>query len=307
MHKDSPEISVIICTYNTKDLTLECLDRLKKSIDNLDKKVETVLVENGSDGTGEIVKKKYSWIKLIEPGENTGFSKGYNLGIKASNKNSKYCLLLNTDALIKPDTLQKAVNFMEKHNDCDVVSCRLVFGDGKFQPSGGYLPTPLSAATWILGIDLLPGVSHFLKTFHQKNMSFFEKDREVGWVMGAFLFMRQEVIEKTKGMDENFFMYMEEVDWCKRINDAGFKIWYTPSFEITHLDKTSSKSDPEKFRKIYQKEILGVIYFLKKYYSDQIFWILPVIKFGLLIRWFSFLILGNRDRQLTYIETLKAI
>jgi GT2 family glycosyltransferase len=307
MHNESPEISVIICSYNTKDLTLDCLDRLKKSIDNLDKKVETIMVENGSDGTGEVVKKKCSWVKIIEPSENTGFARGYNIGIKASNKNSKYCLLLNTDALIKPDTLQKAIIFMEKHNDCDVLSCRLVFGDGKFQPSGGYLPTPFSVATWILGIDLLPKVSRLLNTFHQKNMSFFEADRQVGWVMGAFLFMRQKVIEKTKGMDENFFMYMEEVEWCKRISDSGFKIWYTPSFEIIHLDKTSSKSDPEKFRKIFQKEILGVIYFLKKYYPNQITWVILVIKFGLFARWMAFFVLGNKTRQFAYLETLRAI
>lgn len=307
MHKNTPEISVIICTYNTKDLTFECLDRLKKSIDNSEKKVEIIVIENGTDGTGEKIKKNYPWVKLIEPKDNMGFARGNNLGIKNSNPKSKYYLFLNTDALIKPDTLKKAVEFIEQNDNCDVLGCKLIFADGSFQPSAGFLPTPFSIITWILGIDLIPAVNNFLKPFHQKNITFFKKDKKVEWVMGAFLFMKREVIEKTKGFDNKFFMYMEEVEWCKRINDAGFNIWYTPNFEITHLDKTSSKSDPEKFRKIYQKEILGVTYFLKKYYPNQVFWVLPVIKFGLLLRIFVFFILGNKVRQQTYLETLKVI
>jgi GT2 family glycosyltransferase len=302
-----PEITVIICTYNTKDLTLDCLGRLKKSIDFLGKPVDVIIIEDGTDGTALQIKKEYPWFKVLEPHKNLGFAKGYNLGIQESNKSSKYYLLLNTDALIKSETLQKSVDFMASHSSCDVLSCRLVFADGGFQPSGGFLPTPVSISTWILGLDLLPGIRHFFKPFHEKDINFFKSDIKVGWVMGAFLFMRREVIDKTKGLDENFFMYMEEVEWCKRINDSGFEIWYTPKFEITHLDKTSSKNDPEEYRKIYQKEILGVVYFLKKYYPGQVFWVLSVIKLGLFARWLAFFVLGNKMRQSVYMETLRAI
>lgn len=307
MQNRTPEICVIICTYNTKDLTCECLDKLKKSIEVLGKPVETIVVENGDDGTGEVIKKRYKWVKLLEPSENTGFAKGNNLGIKASDKNVKYYLFLNTDALVKPDTLLKSVQFIENHRTCEVLGCRLKLGNGMVQSSGGYLPSPASVWTWIWGIDLLPVINVMLKPFHQKNMNFFNSDREVGWVMGAYLFMKREVIEKTKGFDETFFMYMEEVDWCKRIKDAGFHIWYASNFEITHLDKTSSKSDPEKFRKIAQKEVLGVIYFLKKYYPNQIYWVVPLIKIGLYLRVLAFSVLRNEMRKTGYLETLKAI
>jgi GT2 family glycosyltransferase len=307
MHNGAPEISVIVLSYNTKDVTFKCLERLKESADYLGKPVEIIVVENGTDGTVDAIKKEFPWIKILEPGENLGFAKGNNLGIKESDKNSKYYLFLNSDALVKGDTLKKVCEFMENHNNCDVLGCGLRLENGKFQPSGGFLPTPFSTSTWILGIDLLPLIGHFFKPFHQKNIKFFKSDREIGWVMGAFLFMKREVVEETKGFDENFFMYMEEVEWERRIQDAGFTIWYTPSFEITHLDKTSSKSDPEKFRKIFQKEILGVVYYLKKYYPDQIFWVLPLIKLGLLMRWMAFFVLGNKIRQLAYLETLKTI
>lgn len=308
MHNDGTlELSVIILSYNTKDVTLKCLERLKESVDYFGKPVEIIVIENGTDGTDGEIKKRYPWIKLIEPGENLGFAKGNNLGIKESNRNSRYYLFLNSDALIKNDTLKKACEFIENHSNCDALGCSLRLENGRFQPSGGFLPTPFSTSTWILGIDLLPVINHFLKPFHQKNINFFKSDRKIGWVMGAFLFMKREVVEKTNGFDENFFMYTEEVEWCKRINDADFIIWYTPSFEITHLDKTSSKNDPEKFRKISQKEILGVIYFLKKYYPNQVFWVLPIIKLGLMVRVIAFFLLGNNKRRLTYLETLKAI
>jgi len=307
MHDGAPEISVIICTYNTRDITLKCLERLRESIEYLKKEVEIIVVDNGTDDTANTIRKEFPWIKILKTGENLGFAKGNNLGIRESDKSTKYYLFLNSDALIKDDTLKNACEFLENHNDCDVLGCGLRLDDGKFQPSGGFLPTPFSTFTWILGIDLLPGVKRFLKPFHQKYNNFYKSDRKIGWVMGAFLFMKREVIEKTKGFDDNFFMYMEEVEWERRIKDAGFSTWYTPSFEITHLDKTSSKNDPEKMRNIFQKEILGVVYFLKKYYPNQISWVLPVVKFGLLARSAAFFVLGNKERQKAYLETFKNI
>lgn len=305
--KIAPEVCIIICTYNTKDLTCTCLDKLKKSIDYLNKPAEVIVVENGTDGTGKLIKEKYKWVDLIEPIENTGFAKGNNLGIKRSSGKAKYYLFLNTDALVKPETLRKSVKFMENHYGCDVLGCKLLLGDGSLQSSAGFLPTPASIWTLLWGLDLVPILNKFTKSIHPKRMDFFTKDREVGWVMGAYLFMKKEVIQKTHGFDENLFMYMEEVDWCKRIQDAGFKIWYTPSFEITHLDKASSKNDPVKYRKIFRLEILGAIYFFKKYYPSSVKWVLPVIKIGLYARVLAFSLIGNKMRKLAYLETLKEL
>lgn len=303
----SSEISVIICTYNTKELTCTCLDKLKDSIDFLGKPVEVIVVENGSDKTGELIREKYKWVDVIKPSENTGFAKGNNLGIRKSGGKSKYYLFLNTDALVKKETLAKAVDFLEQHKDCDVLGCRLVLGDGIVQSSGGYLPTPLSIVSLVWGLNLIPVLNLFTKPIHPKRKSFFAKDRKVGWVMGAFLFMRNEVLDKTKGFDDNFFMYMEEVEWCKRIWDAGFNIWYTPSFSITHLDKASSKGNPEKLRKIFKLEILGAIYLLKKYYPSSVKWVIPLIKIGLHARILAFTIIGDNLRKLAYKETLKEL
>lgn len=307
VNSTSPEVTVIICSYNTKDITLKCLDNLKRSIDYSKKEVETIVVENGSDGTGSIIKSKYPWVKLLEPKENTGFAKGNNLGIKASNKNSKYYLLLNSDVLVNNNTLQKSIDFIENNKDCDVLGCRLMLGDGSMQPSGGFLPTPLSVFTWIFGIDLIPVISQLLPQFHPKHKSFFKTSKQVGWVMGAYLFLKNEVVGKTKGFDENFFMYTEEVELCRRINDLGYKIWYTPDFEVTHLDKASSKIDPERLRRIAKNEIVGVVYFLKKYYPNSVSIILLFIKLGLIARVVGFFLFGNKNRMTTYLETLREI
>ncbi len=305
--KSSPLISVIICTYNTKDLTLQCLNKLKESIVALGKPVETIVVENGNDGTGNMILKKYPWVKVLIQSENTGFAKGNNIGIKAANKKTKYYLLLNTDALVRPDTLRKSLEFIDNHPDCDALGCKLLFENGNLQASAGFLPSPFSILTWIWGIDLVPIINKGLKPVHPKDLSFYDTEKQVGWVMGAYLFMKRKVIETTKGLDENFFLYMEEVEWCKRINDAGFKIFYTPSFEITHLDKASSKKDPEKIKSIFKNEVIGIIYYLKKYYPKKVFWLVSAIKIGLRLRFIAFNVMRNKLRSDAYRLTINSI
>lgn len=295
----TPEISVIICTYNTKDLTSLCLDKLKRSIDYLEKPVETIVIENGSDGTGDEIKKKYPWVKLLEPSENTGFARGNNLGIKASNKKTKNYLFLNTDSLVFSETLSKSVEFLKNHASCKAFGCKLKFEDGRIQPSAGYLPDPFNTTLWMFGADRF---SH--RPVHPKNKQFFEVDRSVGWVMGAFLFMRREVVEKTKGFDEKFFMYMEEVEWSRRINDQKFEIWYTPSFEIIHLDKASSGFD---IRKPLTREIQGLSYYLKRYYPNYDLIMRIVIWFGVVGRWLVFGLIGNRLRAGIYYDILRIL
>jgi GT2 family glycosyltransferase len=302
-----PLISVIICSYNTLNITKKCLQHLALSIAKLGKPVETIVIENGNDGTGELIRKKYPWVKLIEPGKNTGFALGNNLGMAAANKDSKFILLLNSDALVNKNTLSEAVKYFNTNIECDLLGCKLLLEDGSLQASGGYLPTPPSVVFWIWGFDLMPIINKYLKSVHPKNLHFYDNDKKLGWVMGAFLFMKYEVYEKTHGMDENFFLYMEEVEWCKRINDFGFNIYFTPKFEITHLDKSSSKKDPLKFRQIFVRELEGIIYFAKKYYPAHIFWLTPAIKLGLVLRVVAFSLVGNNDRKLAYIEALKVI
>jgi hypothetical protein len=284
------QVSVIICSFNTRDLTERCLACLKKN-----KNVEVIVVENGTDGTAEMIRKKFPGVKLIEPGENTGFAKGNNLGLRAANPESQYLLLLNTDVFVAGDTIRKAVDYFIGHPECDVLGCRLNLADGKLQPSAGALPTPGNVITWMLGVG---------RQVHPSNREYFSRISQVGWVMGAFMMMRKQVYDKTGGLDENFFMYMEEVEWCKRMNTAGFKIWYVPAFGVTHLDKGSSGGD---LKGPLLKEKIGLIYYLKKYYPSYLWWLIPVIKIGMVMRKMAFRCLGDKNKSAIYADILNSI
>ena len=307
---DKTGISVVIVSWNTKDITDKCLLCMKKAVDFVKNRadVEVIVVENASDdGSPEMIAKKHPWVKLEPSGADLGYGKGNNFGFKRTNSKNKYLLLLNNDAYVEKETLAKALDFFEKYPKCDVLGCKLHYEDGRFQPSAGYLPTPISVWSWIWGLEIIPLVGKLFSPFHPKDPKFFKRARQVGWVQGAFLFMKREVFVKTKGFDENFFLYMEEVEWCRRAKEKGYRIWYTPDFSVTHVDKASAKGDPKELAKIFRREILGFVYYLRKNYPNQIWWLLPAVKAGVFLRLVIFSVMGNKMRQDAYSQTLKEL
>ena len=294
-------LSIIIASYNTRDITDICLTKLEKSAVFLKQKTgldcEIIVVENASsDGSAQMIKKKHPGIKLIISKINLGFAKGNNLGLK-NTSNPENILLLNSDVYVNDSVLFDVISYCKSHSNADVVGCRLNFSGGKLQPSAGFLPTPKNTLTWMLGLDKFPVAGRVSKPVHPDSEDFFFADKQVEWVMGAFMFMSRKVYNKTGGFDENFFMYMEEVEWCRRINQAGFEIWYTPSFSVTHLDKASSGFD---LKKPLTKEIFGLKYYLQKYYPKSLWWLFPIIKTGMFLRYIGFLISGNIEKSGIY-------
>ena len=305
-----PGLSVVIVSWNTKDITDKCLSSMKKAVESARDVLDTevIVVENASeDGTPEMIAKKHPWVKLIPSGSDLGYGKGNNFGYNRANHKNEYLLLLNNDAYVNEDTLVKSLEFMQKNKECDVLGCTLKFLDGRFQPSAGFLPTPASVWTWIWGLSLVPGIKSLFKTFHPMDKDFFKKDREVGWTMGAFLFMKMETFKESKGFDENFFMYMEEVEWCRRAKKAGCSIWYTPGFWVTHVDKASAMGKPEELAKIFRREILGFVYYLRKNYPSEAWWFIPAIKAGVMVRLFAFTLLRSKMRQDAYLQTFREL
>lgn len=302
-----PGISVVIVSWNTKDITDRCLSSMKKAVNKVKDMadVEVIVVENDSeDGTAEMIAKKHPWVSLKPSGSDLGYGKGNNYGYKRCNPKNDYLLLLNNDAYVNEDTLVKSLTYMQKHPGCDVFGCKLKFEDGRFQPSAGFLPTPMSVWSWIWGLELVPGIKNLFRPFHPKEKDFFKEDREVGWTMGAFLFMKMDIYKKSQGFDENFFMYMEEVEWCRRVKESGGRIFYTPTFWVTHLDKASAMGKPEELAKIFRREILGFVYYLNKNYKAESWWFVPAIKIGVAARYLAFSVLGNTMRQDAYKQTL---
>ncbi len=297
------DLSVIVLSFNTKDITSRCLDKLKsakKYCENrLKNKVEVIVVDNGSeDGSPEAIKSDYPWVKLIALKENTGFSKGNNMGMEKTK--SPFILLLNSDVYLNEDNLYKALAYFRVNLNCDVLGPRLNYSDGRLQLSAGNLPNPFNIILWIFGLSFLP----YIPQYHPKRKKFFSKIHKVGWVMGAFMMLKRKVFDKTLGFDEKLFMHMEEVEWCKRIKDNGFKTWYVPSLAAVHLHGASSSFD---LTSSFLNELKGIKYYLNKHYP---LFYLPVKLFlilGLILRIIAFSILGKITRARVYIEGLSVI
>ncbi len=294
--KSEITLSVVVLSFNTKNITDKCLSCLMVARKEFERKfkgkIEVIVVDNASsDNSAMMVKKKYPWVKLISEKENTGFARGNNIAMKKAR--GDYFLLLNSDAYVGKNTLVDAISYMSKNEDCDVLGCKLVYEDGKFQPSSGFLPTVVNVPLWMFGIDKVPILQGYLKPFHPNHRSFFAEERKVGWIMGAFMLVKREVFEETGGFDEEYFMYTEEVEWCRRISDLGFRVYFTPKFQVTHLLRASGGFD---VKKPISKEGDGVIYYFQKHYPKYAWIAKYSIIFGYLLRVLAFAFLGNRGK-----------
>lgn len=253
-------------------------------------------MDNGSaDGSAEMIKSDHPDVRLLVLKENTGFSKGNNLGMTKSK--NPFILLLNSDVYMEEDSLYKALAYFRVNLNCDVLGGKLKYPSGRLQPSAGNLPTFLNTIFWIMGIPTL-------NPFHPTNKSYFSKAHQVGWVTGAFFMLKRQVFEKTGGFDENLFLYMEEVEWCKRIRDHGLKIWYVSQVEVTHLHGASSQLNPKV---LYIQELKGIKYYFKKYYASSYPTLKLFLILGLILRVIVFSFLGKTQRARAYVEGLGVI
>lgn len=306
------DLSIIILSYNTKDILSECLKRLQLSVTscqtNLKNKVQVIVLDNASsDGSVEAIRKILKQvqddgveIELIESKENTGYSKGNNIALKKAKH--PLILFLNSDVYLEEDTLEKALNYF-KNPGCDSIGVKLKFADGKFQPSAGNLPNPFNIPLWILGLSKIPGLS-LINPYHPSEKSYFSQVIEVGWVTGAFFMIKKEILDKVGGFDENLFMYSEEVELCRRIKKAGFRIWFIPTISVTHLHAASSNFDTSP---AFINELKGIKYFFHKYYPNWYFLIKLFLIKGLILRVVAFSLLGNVQRAKAYMKGLSVI
>lgn len=300
-------LSIILVSYNTNEITDKCLSKVKSAKQLFEKKpgneIEVIVVDNNStDDSPAMIRRKYPWVNLIQSGENLGFGRGNNLGM--SHAKHETFLLLNTDCFIEDDTFVRAAGFFETYGACDVLGCTLKFKNGGFQPSAGFIPDPVNTTFWMLGLDNAPLLRHLVDTVHERDRAFFKKTRVVDWVQGAFFMLRKEVFEKTRGFDENLFMYMEEVEWCVRIKKHGFKVFFTPDFEVVHLGGASSGY---RIGVPLYKEMEGLIYLFRKHYRGWLGYVKLVILKGCLLRIVAFSILGKFNRVNAYLRVIRLI
>ena len=239
------KLSVVILNYNTKDYTLQCLQSISESsLSDKTQEIEVLLADNGStDGSVEAIKLQYPWVKIIENRRNIGFSAGNNRALKQAK--GKIILLLNSDTKVFPDTFKEMLEFFATHKQAGAATARLMLPDGALDLAchRGF-PTPVNPLAYFLKLEQLFPEFKPVSGYHQtwKN---FNTIHEVDVISGACFFIRKQVLDQVGLLDERYFMYAEDIDWCMRIKKSGWKIYYNPNSKIIHCKKRSGRSKSE--------------------------------------------------------------
>jgi GT2 family glycosyltransferase len=236
-------ISIIIVNYNTEKLLKGCLESVYASANGTP--LDIWVVDNSSrDNSVSMVKSQFPTVQVLENPSNVGFSKANNMVISRSR--SEYILLLNPDTLVIGDAIERMLRFMNKHPEVGIAGCKVLNRDGTLQLAcRRSIPTPKAAFFRLTGLSLLFPKS---KVIAQYNMTYKSPDEthEVDAVSGAFLMIRRKVVEQIGLLDERFFMYGEELDWCLRAKRAGWAVMYHPDARIVHYKGESTKYNSRK-------------------------------------------------------------
>lgn len=233
----TPAISILIVSFNTREVLRECLNSVAASTASLS--VETIVVDNCSrDGSAAMVRKEFPWVHVIESKENLGFGRANNLAFTAAR--GRYIVLLNSDAFLQQNTLCLSLKKMEADPTVGLASGRLVGRDGELQPSARMFPNLLRQLLVISGLAHKFAGSRF---FGQADRTWADpmEAAEVDWVPGAYSIIPADILHRYGFFDPRFFLYYEEVDLCLRIQKAGYKIMYWPEICIVHVGGESSR------------------------------------------------------------------
>lgn len=254
---------MIIVNYNVVFFLEQCLNSVAKAM--VQEPAEVWVVDNQSvDGSVQMVKEKFPWVKLIANKDNVGFSKANNQAMLQSN--CKYQLLLNPDTVIEEDTLKKVVNYMDEHPDVGGLGVRMVDGKGVFLPeSKRGLPTPAVAFYKIFGLSKIFPKSKRFARYHMGHLSEFETN-EIEILSGAFMLMRKEALDKVGLLDETFFMYGEDIDLSYRIIQGGYKNVYFPETRIIHYKGESTKKSSVNYVFVFYR---AMVIFAQKHFSQN--------------------------------------
>ncbi len=237
------DVSVVIVSYNTASYLKECIESILQFTKS---PLEIIVVDNNStDDSVGVAKKFGEKVVVIANKDNRGFGAGVNIGLKTCLPAGRDLLVLNPDVQFLDDVVSKMIDYMESHLDVGLSGCTLLDSEQKMLPNGGYFPTLTRLFLWTFFLDDLPVLSKLINPYHPgANRYPLSADRFVDWVTGSFMFVRNEVIKKVGMLDENIFMYGEEVEWAYRMKLAGYKIGYTPTTKVIHHERGSQEGSP---------------------------------------------------------------
>lgn len=255
------KLSVIIVNYNVRPYLTACLDSVQRALEGIES--EVFVVDNHSDDDSvEVISRDYSWVHLINNRENLGFSKANNIAIRQAQ--GEYILLLNPDTVVAEDTLKGVIDFMDQHPKAGGAGVRMHNADGTLAPeSRRAIPTPFVAARKMLG---------FTKRYYMSYLSW-DAPAQIEVVSGAFMLLRHKAIYEVGMLDEDFFMYGEDIDLSYRLLQGGWQNWYLPYDIVHYKGQSTSKSDFRYVHVFYQAML---IFFHKHYSHLSFFFSLPV-------------------------------
>jgi GT2 family glycosyltransferase len=277
------ELAVVILNYNTHDLLRDCLNSLQAQ-SGLN--VSVCVVDNAStDGSVDVVACEFPDVRLIRNTTNAGFSSGNNLGLSEygfpDRARARYAMLLNPDTVVPPDALRKMVEFADANLDVGVVGPKLLLMDGTLDKAcRRSFPTPEVSFYRFTGLNKLFPRS---PRFGRYNMTFLDEDQQadVDSCVGACMLVRAEAIQKAGLLDEQFFMYGEDLDWCLRIKQHGYRVIYYPSVVVHHVKRAASRAS----RKAQYEFQRAMWLFYRKHYRASTPWPMDaLVRLGLAVR-----------------------
>lgn len=278
------DVSIVVTSFNTREKLINCLDSIHYSI--RDVSYEIVCVDDhSSDGSPEMVREKFPEVKLVVNKNNIGYSKSNNRGIKLSQ--GRYVVLLNADTVIKVGAFDKMVTFMDQHPEAGACGPKLLNPDGSLQYPIRPFPNPILIFIQSIGLHKVFPNNSLSNRYYLKNLDY-DKVMEVESLGTTCYMIRREVFENVGYLDESYFMYVVDFDYNKRLNLAGYKVYYYPKAKVIHFGGLSVNQNAEFHLKDAHK---GYRIFFDKFYApnhNRIYNLL--IKFAINLRLWIFLI-----------------
>lgn len=285
----APDLSVIIVNYNVREFLEQALRSVFRAAKSIG--LEVFVVDNSSvDGSVAMVRSQFPDVQVIANDRNVGFSRANNQAIRRAS--GRYLLILNPDTIVQEDTLETLVAFMDAHPRAGAAGCKILHPDGSFaRESRRAFPTPEVAFYRMVGLATLFPSS---RRFGRYNLTYLPEDEvaEVDALSGSCMMVRREALFRTEVgdeegaglLDEDFFMYGEDLDWCYRIQQAGWKIYYTPETQIIHYKGESTKKGELRYVRLFYGAMMR---FTEKHFENRYSGVFAaLLRLGILFRAF---------------------
>jgi GT2 family glycosyltransferase len=289
------DVSVVVVSWNTRDILRGCLHSIFEQTKQVS--FDVFVVDNNSrDGSAGMVRAEFPSVKLIANDQNRGFAAACNQGMRAAF--ARYTLLLNPDTIVLDEAISRCVRYADLYPDVGVVGCQVLENENRITPTGFSFPSPLNEFLALSGLSRMFPRS---RLFGRPEMSWWDRhsERDVDVVTGMFMLVRREAIAQVGLMDEAYFVYSEEADWCYRFSQAGWRRVFTPCARIVHLDGGAKSTSQASKKMFVQKQKSSMIYH-RKNLGLGAWWLAKLIYIGSnfvrMVAWFILSIV-NRDRR----------